>query len=151
MLDFVFLAMFAIVPVMCWSIYLVKYRAAGQDYKCERHKWVQLTLAAVLVVAVAAFEVDLRLITKDWRSLAESSPYYDSKIVDYSLWIHLCFAVPTPFLWGFVIVQALRKFPRPAAPCEYSQRHMLWGRIAAIAMCMTAATGWVFYWLAFVS
>jgi len=151
MLDFVFAAMFAIIPVMAWSIYLVKFRSPKQEYKCERHKWIQLTLAAVLVVAVTAFEIDLNLITKNWRPLAEPSPYYATKLVDYSLWIHLCFAVPTPFLWGFVIVQALRKFPCPAAPCGYSQRHKRWGRIAAIAMFMTAATGWVFYWLAFVS
>jgi uncharacterized membrane protein YozB (DUF420 family) len=151
MLDFVFVAMFAIVPVMAWSIYLVKYRRPEQEYKCEWHKRIQLTLAGVLLVAVTAFEVDLNLITKDWRPLAEASPYYASKIVDYSLWIHLCFAVPTPLLWVFVIVQALRKMPRPAGPSAYSVRHAKWGRIAAVSMFMTAVTGWIFYWLAFVS
>lgn len=151
MLDFVFLAMFAIVPILTWSIWLVKYRRPGQDHKCEWHKRIQVTLALVLLVAVTAFEVDLNLITKDWRPLAEASPFYASRMVDYSLWIHLCFAVPTPLLWGFVIVQALRKFPSPARPCEYSPRHALWGKIAAIAMFLTAATGWLFYCLAFVS
>ena len=151
MLDFVFVAMFGIIPVLAWSVYLVKYRRAGEDYKCEWHKRVQLTLAGVLLVAVTAFEVDLNMITKDWRPLAEPSPYYASKTVDYSLWIHLCFAVPTPLLWIFVIVQALRKMPRPAGPCEYSARHARWGKIAAVAMFMTAVTGWIFYWLAFVS
>lgn len=151
MLDFVFTAMFAIIPVMGFSIYWVKYRKPNETYKCEWHKRLQLTLAAVLLVAVAAFEIDLQLVTKDWRPLAEASPFYASKIVDYSLWIHLCFAVPTPLLWIFVIVQALRRFPKPAAPCQYSARHVIWGRLAAAAMLMTAVTGWCFYWLAFVS
>lgn len=151
MLDFVFVAMFAIVPVLGWSIWLVKYRRPDQGYKCQWHKRTQLTLAAVLLVAVTAFEIDLNLVTKDWRPLAEPSPYYASGIVSYSLWIHLCFAVPTPLLWIFVIVQALRKFPQPPAACPYSRQHLLWGRVAAFAMLMTAVTGWVFYWLAFVA
>ena len=89
-------------------------------------------------------------VTKDWRQLAEASPYYESGVVDYALWIHLAFAVPTPLLWIFVIVQALRRFPKPANASEYSARHILWGRVAAGAMLLTAATGWAFYWLAFV-
>lgn len=151
MLDFVFVALFAVIPVMAWSIYFVKFRKPDETYKCEWHKRIQLALAVILLVAVAAFEIDMRFVTKDWRTLAEASPYFASKIVDYSLWIHLCFAVPTPLLWGFVIVRALQKIPNPAAPCEYSSRHVLWGRIAAGAMLMTAVTGWVFYWLAFVA
>lgn len=151
MLDFVFVALFAVIPVMIWSICLVKFRKPSQNYKCQWHKRIQLALAAILLVAVTAFEIDMRFVTKDWRSLAEASPYYASKIVDYSLWIHLCFAVPTPLLWIFVIVRALQKFPKPPAPGEYSSRHMLWGKIAATAMFMTALTGWIFYWLAFVA
>lgn len=151
MLDFVFVAMFGIIPVMLASIWLVRYRRPHENYKCEWHKWIQIVLAMVLLVAVTAFEVDLQLITKDWRPLAMPSPYYASHIVDYALWIHLCFAVPTPLIWLFVIVQGLRKFPNPAAPGPYSQRHKLWGRIAAIAMTLTAVTGWIFYWLAFVA
>ncbi len=151
MLDFVFVALFAVIPVLASSIWLVKFRKPAELHKCEWHKWIQLALGAILLVAVTAFEVDMRFITKDWRSLAEASPFYASKIVDYSLWIHLCFAIPTPLLWIFVIVRALQKFPKPVAPCEYSSRHMMWGRIAATAMFMTAVTGWVFYWLAFVA
>ena len=151
MLDFVFVALFAVIPVMAWSIYLVKFRQPGEAYKCEWHKRIQIALAVILLIAVTAFEIDMRFITKDWRLLAAASPFYASQMVDYSLWIHLCFAVPTPLLWTFVIVRALQKFPTPAAPCEYSAQHMLWGKVAAIAMFMTAITGWVFYWLAFVA
>jgi uncharacterized membrane protein YozB (DUF420 family) len=132
-------------PVLALSIRLVKRR------HYQWHKRIQITLAFVLLVAVTAFEIDLNFITKDWRPLAEPSPYYGNGWVDYSLWIHLTFAVPTPLLWTFVIIQALRKFPTPAAPSEYSRRHARWAWLAAIGMSLTAVTGWVFYYLAFVA
>jgi putative membrane protein len=142
MLDVVFLAMFAVIPIMGWSIWLVKYR---RSYAL--HKMVQLVLGGVLLVTVVLFELDIRL--NGWQHLAESSPYFHTWVF-YSLYVHLCFAVTTALLWVFVIVQALRKFPKPPAPCAYSPKHVIWGKLAAIDMLMTAVTGWVFYWLAFV-
>jgi uncharacterized membrane protein YozB (DUF420 family) len=145
MLDVVFLAMFAVLPAMGWSIFLVRYR---RNYLW--HKRVQLALGAVLLVAVAAFEVDMQWLT-NWRLRAEPSPHYETGVVNYSLWIHLFFAVPTALVWIFVIVQGLRKIPNPPGPSLYSAQHMFWGRIAALEMTMTAITGWIFYWLAFVA
>lgn len=149
MLDVVFLAMFLIVPAMGVSIYLVKFRR-----KFDLHKKVQLTLGTVLLVAVVAFEIDMQLLT-EWELRAEPSPYFTAAAkwscpVGISLLVHLFFAVPTGVLWVFVIVQALRKFPKPAAPNEYSAKHIFWARLAAFEMLMTAVTGWVFYVLAFV-
>ncbi len=148
MLDFVFVAMIAILPVLAWSIYLVRYRR-----QFELHKRVQVGLALVLLVAVVLFEIDVRFLT-DWEALAGPSPYFKPEswcTVWYALAVHLCFAVPTPFLWAFVIVQAMRRFPRPVTPSAYSPRHVFWARVAAGGMVMTAVTGWVFYWLAFVA
>ncbi len=50
MLDVVFLAMFVVLPVLGFSIYLVR---AKKNYLW--HKRIQLALGAVLAVAVAAF------------------------------------------------------------------------------------------------
>jgi uncharacterized membrane protein YozB (DUF420 family) len=146
MLDVVFLAMFAVLPVLAVSIYLVKQRRAY-----ALHKRIQITLAAVLLVTVTAFEIDLNYVTKDWRPLAEQSRFYESGWVDRCLWIHLTFAVPTPLIWVFVIMQALRRFPNPPAPNEYSRRHARWGWLATVCMFGTAITGWLFYWMAFVA
>lgn len=143
MLDVVFLAMFVVLPVMGWSIAQVRY---GRRY--QLHKRVQLALGAILLVAVTLFEVDMRL--NDWNEWARPSPYYPS-IVQTALWIHLFFAVPTALIWIYVIVQGLRKFPQPPAPGEHSRSHIFWGRLAAIEMTLTAVTGWIFYWLAFVA
>ncbi len=149
MLDVVFLAMFAVVPLMCASIYLVKYRR-----KYDLHKLLQVVLGSVLLIAVIAFEVDMQFLT-EWEKRAEPSPCFEtankwSCSAGISLIIHLTFAVPTTLLWVFVIVQGLRHFPSPINPNIYSLKHVFWARLAAIGMLLTAVSGWTFYALAFV-
>jgi putative membrane protein len=68
MLDVVFLAMFAVLPIMGVSIGLARFRK-----KYAWHKRIQLTLAVVLLLAVAAFEIDMQFIS-GWRTRAMSSP-----------------------------------------------------------------------------
>ena len=147
MLDFVFLAMFAVVPLLFVSIFLVKRGQYGW------HKRIQLVLAILLLVAVVAFEVEMRIV--GWEARAEASPYWiDSSWNDwvhFSLAIHLFFAIPTALIWTYVVVQAMRLFPKPANPGSHSASHRFWAPIATFEMCMTALTGWVFYWLAFVA
>lgn len=144
MLDVVFLAMLLVVPTLAYSIQLAKRG------RYTAHKTLQVVLASVLLVAVTAFEVDMRFFT-DWRVLAEPSPYYASGAVWTSLLIHLAFAVPTLVLWIIVTVGALRKFDDPARPGPHSRFHRRWGMAAGYGMFLTAATGWVFYYLAFVA
>ncbi|MBX7165597.1 MAG: DUF420 domain-containing protein [Pirellulales bacterium] len=147
MLDLVVIAMLLVLPVMLISIALVKYR---RQYAI--HKVLQLTLAVALLAAVAMFEVDIRV--HGWRDRAEASPYSSASgtsPLDLALWVHLCFAVSAAVLWVAVTVRALRQFPSPIAPSAHSASHMFWARLAAFAMFMTAVTGWVFYWMAFVA
>lgn len=144
MLDVVFLAMFAVIPAMGLSIYLVKFRRLY-----ALHKWIQLALGIVLLIAVTAFEADMQFIS-GWRERAKPSPHFEGAVF-YSLYVHLVFAVSTTVLWVFVIVQALRKIPVPPGPSEYSPRHSFWAWMAAADMTLTAITGWIFYWLAFVA
>lgn len=145
MLDVVFLAMFAVVPILFWSISLVR---RGRNY--QLHKQVQVTLSLVLLIAVTAFEVDMRFFT-DWRARAAASPYYGSGVVMKSLVVHLCFAVTTAVVWTLVVVRALRNIPSPPGPCAHSAWHKRWGWIAALDMLGTSITGWVFYYLAFIA
>ncbi len=149
MLDLVVVAMLAIVPLLAVSIYRVKF---GRQYAL--HKKLQLAMAAVLLVAVLLFELDIRL--NGWVERAEGSPYFElnhkwSCPAGIALSVHLCFAVPTLLLWVLVVVAALRKFSRPPLPGPHSQWHARWGMAAAIGMVLTAVTGWIFYWLAFVA
>jgi len=148
MLDVVLLAMFAIVPLLGWSIYLVRVRQ-----RHALHKRIQIVLATVLFVAVAAFEVDMRFFT-DWEQRAAASRFYHRGTWDgvwLSLTIHLLFAIPTLVLWVWVLVAALRHFPKPPAPGAHSRHHRCFGQLAAWGLLLTAMTGWLFYWVAFVA
>ena len=148
MLDVVLLAMVAVLPVLLWSIWLVKYRRRFQI-----HKTVQLVLGATLAVTVTLFELDMRI--NGWMPRAEASPYFGTEDsmggLFYALYVHLFFAVTTVLLWIVVIVRAVRRFPKPPAPNEHSASHIRLARLAAIDMCLTSVTGWTFYWLAFVA
>jgi uncharacterized membrane protein YozB (DUF420 family) len=145
MLDLLFIALFVIVLILAVSIYLVRVK---KNYLA--HKWIQINLAMVLLVALVAFELDIRFFS-NWRELAEASPYFQSGLVQRMLAVHLMFAIPTPFLWAWVIWRALRRFPRDPKPGPHSREHRFWGRLAAIFMLLTSVTGWVFYWMAFVA
>ncbi len=167
MLDVVFLAMFAILPVLGWSIWQVRV-----ERRFVLHRRAQLALGAILLVAVTLFEIDMRFVS-GWRERAQPSPYYEAVYdadpvsqavccdllgmervpgwVFRSLAIHLLFAISTTLLWVVVIARALRKFSSPPTPGVHSASHRLLGWIATWDMVLTAITGWIFYWLAFVT
>ena len=147
MLDVVFLAMFAVVPLMLWSICQVRYRR-----RYLLHKRMQLALAIALLVAVLAFEIDMRFFT-DWQVRAEASPYFTSPVnwVKIALGVHLFFAIPTTVIWVYVVWHALRYIPNPPGRSRHSAKHIRWGWIAAWEMVGTAVTGWAFYYLAFMA
>ena len=147
MLDLVFLAMFAVLPILGWSIYEVKYRR-----RYLLHKRVQLALGAVLLVTVALFETDMRI--NGWSDRAVASRYWTTaglNWIDVALAVHLCFAVTTALAWIAVIGRALANFPSPPEPGPHSAWHRRWAKLAAIDMLLTALTGWLFYCLAFVA
>jgi putative membrane protein len=144
MLDVLFLAMFAIVVVLAWSVFQVKYRR-----RYRLHKWVQVALGTILLVTVVMFEIDIRL--HGWEDRAAGAiGGQPATSVFAALYVHLVFAVTAVVLWPVVIVRALRNFPDPPRPAAHSRWHIFWARTAAIDMVLTAITGWVFYWLAFV-
>ena len=145
MLDFVALAMLGVSLVLAYSIFQIRFRK-----RSRLHRNLQVGTAIVLTVALVAFEIDVRFITK-WRELAEVSPFFASGMVERSLMLHLLFAIPTPFVWGYVIVMGLRKFKTGFQQGSYNRTHRILGRIAAAFMFLTAITGWIFYYLAFVA
>lgn len=148
MFDVVVVAMLAVLPLLAWSVYLVKVR---RQYAL--HKRIQLTLGAVLLLTVVLFEVDVRVI--GWRDRAAVSAFAsrDGSTDWVMLWlgVHLFFSVTTSVLWLLVIARALRHFPSPPAPNQHSAWHRRFGALAAVDMLCTAVTGWIFYWLAFVA
>lgn len=147
MLDVVVIGMLICVPLMAVSIRLVRDKRLF-----ALHRNLQFLIAVILLVAVVAFEIEMRV--WGWESRAEPSRFWRpgrfNDGVDASLMLHLLFAVPTPFLWLFVIYRAYRRYPSPPAPNAHSMSHKFWGKYAAMALLGTALTGWLFYWVAFV-
>lgn len=144
MFDLVVVAMVVVLPVLTWSIYLVKYQ---KNYLW--HSRIQLAMGVVLLIAVLLFELDIRM-DRGWWERAMQSPYYASGVLrPFLLFVHLPIAVLTTVVWTITIVQAVRKFPRPAVPNDYSPAHRNWGKLAALCMYSTGITGWIFYWMAF--
>lgn len=148
MLDFVVVALALIVPILLFSLYTVRVR---KNYTLHRN--LQLALGIILLVAVAAFEVDLRL-QGGWQAVVNKGepPLTAEKLafVATLLYTHLVFAITTPFLWLATIVLALRRFPNPPQPNPHSPLHKILGWLSTIDITLTSITGLIFYYFAFV-
>ncbi|MDA7950869.1 MAG: DUF420 domain-containing protein [Pirellulaceae bacterium] len=144
-MDTIVVAMAAMLGAILFGICLAR---KGRH---SLHKKVQLTVSVILLIAIILFELDIRLSNPSWETLSALSPYYETGWVYTSLYIHLFFAIPTPFIWAFTITQALRKFPNPPAPNSYSSTHKIYAYLSTIGLFGTTITGWVFYYLAFIA
>lgn len=151
MLDFVVCALALIVPVLLWSLWLVKFR---RHYVA--HKRLQIVLGIVLLVAVSAFEVDVQMVHGGWENIVAkqqlSPDALTTKINDVRPWllVHLVFAVTTPFLWIVTMTLALRRFKSPPEPGTHSRIHKALGWASTIDITLTSVTGLLFYYVAFV-
>jgi len=142
MMDLVVVAMALVIPALVVGI------AAARRGRYRLHHLINGTTGVVLVLAVMAFEVDVRV--NGWREAAAESPYYGS-LVFPALAIHLVFAVSSLVLLLWTLIGAWRAFPRPPQPGPYSRRHRLLGKLTFVDLVCTTITGWTFYYLAFVA
>jgi hypothetical protein len=143
-LDVLCLAMLGVVIVLCWSVYQVKIRR-----RYSVHKWTQVTLGIILLAVVIVFEIDIRLHGWEDRAAGAIGARAPAAAVT-ALYVHLVFAISTIILWPTTIILALRNFPNPPMPSVHSRIHIPLARTAATDMVLTAITGWVFYYIAFV-
>lgn len=152
MLDFVVSALVLIVPVLLYSLYVIKFRR-----NFILHRNLQVALGIVLLVAVAAFEIDTQLVHGGWENIVNKdseAPRLSGEKYSHAqrvLRIHLIFAISTPFLWGATLWYALRRFPNPPLPGEHSKLHKTLGWLSVLDIVMTSVTGLWFYYAAFVA
>ncbi len=150
MLDFVVCALALVVPLLLWSLWLVKFK---RQYAL--HKRLQIALGIILLVAVTAFEVDVQMVHGGWESIVAkqqlSPEALAGKITAVRPWllVHLVFAVTTPVLWTVTLVLALRRFNSPPVPGKHSRLHKTLGWASAIDITLTSVTGLLFYYVAF--
>ena len=143
MFDIVFVGMIVILPILIYSVYLVKFK-----HKYAIHKKIQLVLGAVLLVVVSLFELDVRLSGEAWKKDMQDSPYADTFLMPF-LYFHIGFAVLTIILWFITIIKAIKKFDNPPLPNNYSPTHKKLGIASTIFMTITGLTGIAFYIMAF--
>lgn len=142
MLDFVSLAMVGVLPLLAFSIGLVRRK------KYALHKKTQILISVALLVTIVLFEVDLRL--HGWKHLAKVSPYYETWLFPV-FYVHLFIAISTSLLWTITFVLALKKMPNPPGPSSFSRPHKRMAWAASLGMFGTALSGWLFYWAAFIA
>ncbi|MFO1045796.1 MAG: DUF420 domain-containing protein [Planctomycetaceae bacterium] len=150
MLDFVVVALILIVPILVYSLYVVKVQ-----HKYVLHRNLQLLLGIILLVAVGLFEIDLQLVQGGWAKVVAKRPTpltaEQLNFVQTVLRVHLIFAISTPFLWAATIVLAMRRMPSPPGPSAHSKLHKSLGWISTIDIVLTSVTGLIFYYFAFVA
>ena len=143
-MDVVVVGLIALLPVLAWSIHLVRHR---RDYAA--HRRLQVFIAAALFAAIVIFEIDVRFLS-DWKVRAAPSPWWPGGVLA-ALGVHLVFAISSLVLWVWVLWEAMTRFPNPPAPGSHGPRHRLMARLAAADLVLTAVTGTIFYLLAFVA
>ena len=152
MLDAVVCALVLVVPWLLYSLWLVKFRR-----RYHLHKWLQIWLGIVLLLAVGAFEIDLQLVHGGWENIVAKSHSDDAALaakvaaVEPYLHVHLLFAISTPVLWAITLTLALRRFSNLPAPGKHSRAHKVLGWLSTIDLTLTSVTGLVFYYVAFVA
>lgn len=150
MLDFVVSALLLIVPLLLFSLYAVKIK-----HNFVLHKKLQILLGAVLLVAVAAFEVDVQIMHGGWQNIVKQREVpLTPEQFDYVrnvLYVHLLFAVSTPFFWATTLILALKRIPNPPVPCAHSSLHKKLGWISTIDITLTSLTGLYWYYVALVA
>lgn len=150
MLDFVVTALVIIVPLLLYSLWMVKFKR-----KYEQHRRLQVVLGVVLLVAVTAFEVDLQIVHGGWENIVAKSQPDEAALAARIqearpwLWVHLVFAVTTPIIWIVTLVLAWKRFSRPTEPGSHSNLHKKLGWLSTLDITATAITGLVFYYIAF--
>lgn len=147
MLDVVVCALVVVVPTLLFSLYTVKVR---RNYTL--HKRLQIILGAVLLLAVGLFEVDMQwqggiagILAKRSRPLSTA----ERSFFDGLLKVHLVFAISTVVLWGTTLAWAIKRIPRPPAPCPHSPIHKLLGWLSAVDITLTSVTGLMVYYYGF--
>lgn len=137
LMDVVFVATLATPFIVAWG---VRFASKG-NY--ARHRAVQTTLLAVLLVAVILFEVDVRL-SGGSGSLMKGSSYAGTGLLRGITLVHVLGNVATFILWLWLVVKSRRRFGTPELPGPFTATHkragsvvfggLVFGAVSAVAM-----------------
>lgn len=142
LIDIVNFSFIVIVPTLIYS--WSKVRQGEYSF----HKKIQLTLFAVLFIAVILFELDLRQRGGIFE-MVKASQFAGTAFLNGLIWFHMFTSITTSLIWIGLIIFSLWKFPSPPAPNKFSGVHKLFGKIGMIDMILTGITGVMLYVLGF--
>lgn len=142
LIDAVNISFVIIVPALIYSW------AKARNGEYNLHKKVQLTLFAILFVAVILFEVDLRMRGGIFE-MVKDSRFAGTLFLNSLIWFHMFVSITTSFIWIGLIAFSLKKFASPPVPNNFSGMHKFWGKIGMIDMILTGITGVMLYVLGF--
>lgn len=147
MLDFVVCALALVVPLLLFSLYQVRVK---RNYLLHRN--LQIFLGVTLLLAVGAFEIDMRLQGGIDEILKNRpTPLNDEQHGFFwqVMYVHLFFAITTVPLWATTTILALKRFPSPPEPSEHSSLHKPLAWLSTIDITMTSLTGLAVYYYGF--
>lgn len=137
LMDVVFVSTLLTPFVVAWGI---RFASRG-DFR--RHRAVQVTLLVVLLVAVALFEVDVRL-SGGSGSLMKGSSYAGTGLLRGITLAHVLANVATFVTWLVLTVKSWRRFGGPDFPGRWKRVHrrlarfvfggLVFGAVSAVAM-----------------
>ncbi len=142
-LDILFLAMLAFLPLLLFSVYLVRIKK-----KFLIHKRLQIGLTVALMSILIAFEIEMRL--NGWRQYTDESPYNHTTLMPFLL-SHIAIASATLVFWIVTFIHGLKKIALPPiqSPSTSIHKNLAW--ISVIGLTLTTLTGWIFYYMAFIA
>ncbi len=142
--DLLIIILTLILPILSYSIYVVKVK---QNYRL--HKKLQIFISILLLITILVFEVDVRL--NGWIHLAKKSPYYNT-ILWPVLYIHLILAISVTILWILVFTRAIRRIKLPPdLDHKEIKFHKKFASLASIGLYLATLTGILFYYFAFLA
>lgn len=143
LMDVVFVSTLATPFILVWAIRLAQQR------QLEKHRLVQTLLLAVLLVAVALFEVDVRL-SGGSGSLMKGSSYAGTGLLRGITLAHVLANVVTFIAWLVLVVKSRRRF-NTELPGAFTPSHRRLGRFVLGGTVFGALSAVVMYGLGFVA
>jgi len=142
LMDLVLLSFIVILPAISWSW----WQARRGHYTV--HKASQLTLAGVLAVAVALFEIDLK-VSGGIFELTGDSAFANTLLLNSWIYGHTLVAILTTLIWSGLVIFSLIRFPKPPQPGPFSKSHRFWGRLGMLSMMLAGASAFPLYYYGF--
>lgn len=143
LMDVVFVSTLLTPFIVAWGI---RFAKRGEF---RTHRAVQTVLLVVLLVAVALFEVDVRL-SGGSGSLMKGSSYAGTGWLRGVTLAHVLANVVTFFTWLVLVVKSWRRFETPALPGTWRSTHVKLGRFVFGGLVFGAVSAVVMYVLGFV-